>query len=133
MQEIDLDSRLVSLPDADQNFHEVLSYTGDDSHVCLSLNISADLGWFRGHFPDQPVLPGVIQLHWAVLVAQAYFGMAGVPTEVKRLKYKSIVTPPQILDLTVSTRAAGEIQFNFGDAEAKYSEGRLVFTEDPEC
>jgi len=133
MQEIDLDSRLVSLPDADQNFPEVLSYTGDDSHVCLSLNIPADLGWFRGHFPDQPVLPGVIQLHWAVLVAQAYFGMAGVPTEVKRLKYKSIVTPPQILDLTVSTRASGEIQFNFGNAEAKYSEGRLVFTEDPEC
>lgn len=131
MQEFEFDSQLISLPDADQHFPTVLSLVGDGSRACLSLDIGADLAWFRGHFPDQPVLPGVIQLHWAVLVGQTCFGITGVPTEVKRLKYKNIVTPPQILELVVSSHAAGEIQFDFSNNEVRYSEGRLVFERNP--
>jgi 3-hydroxymyristoyl/3-hydroxydecanoyl-(acyl carrier protein) dehydratase len=127
MQEFDLDRRSVSLPDADQSFPRVLSLTGDETHICARLDISPNLGWFRGHFPDQPVLPGVVQLHWAVLFAQACFGFTAVPTEIKRLKFKKIVMPPQELELTVSKHGSGEVQFEFSSPDATNSEGRLVF------
>ena len=133
MQEFDLDCRLVSLPDADQSFPRVLSLAGDEAYICVRLNISPDLHWFRGHFPDQAVLPGVIQLHWAVLIAQACFGFSSVPAEIKRLKFKKIVTPPAELELTVSRHGPAAVQFEFSSSDAKNSEGRLFFDEKPAC
>ena len=92
--------------------------------------MSTELDWFRCHFPGQPVLPGVVQLHWAVLVATACFDVSGVPTEIKRLKFKKVFTPPQSLELTLQMRGSSETQFRFSHADDQYSEGRLVFVSD---
>ncbi|MDH3613130.1 MAG: hypothetical protein OEU90_10975 [Gammaproteobacteria bacterium] len=133
MQELDLDTRLVSLPDADSNFPRVLSATADSGCVRVKLDISPDLTWFRGHFPDQPVLPGVIQLHWAVIVSRAFFEFSGSPRELKRLKFKKIVTPPRVLELSLRWHASNEVQFEFCGPDAQYSLGRLVFPEGASC
>lgn len=133
MQEFDLDHRRISLPDTGDGYPRVLSHTANESDARLSLEISPDLIWFRGHFPDQPVLPGVIQLHWAVLTAQACFGLTSIPAEVKRLKFKNIISPSTTLDLAVNLRTANEVQFTFDDAGAQFSEGRLVFSEETDC
>jgi 3-hydroxymyristoyl/3-hydroxydecanoyl-(acyl carrier protein) dehydratase len=133
MQEFDLDHRRISLPVTGNGFPRVLTLSGHASEAHLSLEITTDLNWFHGHFPDQPVLPGVIQLHWAVLVAQACFELSGIPAEVKRLKFKKIITPPKTLDLAVTLHAENEVQFGFDDAGAQYSEGRLVFSGETAC
>jgi len=133
MQELDLDTRLVSLPDADDNFPRVLSATTDSGCLRLKLDISPDLNWFRGHFPNQPVLPGVVQLHWAVVVARAFFSISGSPREIKRLKFKKVVVPPQELELSVSRPAPDEVQFEFCGPDAQHSLGRLVFPESASC
>ena len=59
------------IPQQGPDFPAILS-TLDESpeHRWLML-ISPELDWFRGHFPDNPVLPGVVQLHWAVTAAHA--------------------------------------------------------------
>ncbi len=131
MQDFDIDRRLIGLPDADHSFPRVMTLTGDESNVCARLDVSPDLACFRGHFPSQPVLPGVVQLHWAVQVAQACFAIESVPREIKRLKFKHIVVPPQELTLTVTRRGPLEIQFEFCSAATKNSEGRLLFDEKP--
>lgn len=129
MQEFDLDGRPVSLPDADDAFPRIVSVAADSGYVRVMLDISSDLSWFRGHFPQQPVLPGVVQLHWAVLIAQACFDVCGVPMEIKRLKFKKVFTPPQELELTVYLHSRNEVQFGFSGQGEQYSEGRLVFPE----
>jgi 3-hydroxymyristoyl/3-hydroxydecanoyl-(acyl carrier protein) dehydratase len=133
MQEFDLDTRPVRLPDPDHGFPRILSVADDAANIRLCLDISHDLSWFRGHFPGQPVLPGVIQLHWAVIVACACFDFAEAPTAIKRLKFKKIITPPQVVDLSVSVQRANEVQFGFFSSGAQYSEGRLVFPESKTC
>jgi len=133
MQEFDLGHTLVRLPDADQNFPKVLALAGDASQVRLQIDIAADLSWFRGHFPTHPVLPGVIQLHWAALVAQACFELQTFPTEIKRLKFKHVMSPGQRVELTLTLRPEAEVQFIYESAEARYSEGRLCFGEAAEC
>lgn len=133
MQDFDLEHRRIRLPETGKGFPRILSLTGDESHALLTLDVPAELIWFRGHFPDQPVLPGVIQLHWAALVASACFDLATTPREVKRLKFKSVVSPPTTLTLAVSLSNDDEVQFGFEDASAKYSEGRLVFAGDRSC
>ena len=117
--------RLLAVPEC--HWPEILSAQIDVESATIKLKISSGLHWFNGHFPDQPVLPGVVQLHWAVLFAQACFGFTAVPTEIKRLKFKKIVMPPQELELTVSKHGSGEVQFEFSSPDATNSEGRLVF------
>lgn len=127
MQEFDLESRVVSLPDADDEFPRIQSVTADSGCLTVNFDVSAELRWFRGHFPGQPVLPGVVQLHWAVLVAAAYFDVSGVPSEIKRLKFKKVFTPPQILELTLHEYGSAAVQFRFNSAGEECSQGRLVF------
>ena len=133
MQVLDLDARSIGLPDANENFPRVLTAAADGFTARFCLDISEDLSWFRGHFPDMPVLPGVVQLHWAVTVARAVFGFSDSPLEVKRLKFKNVVIPPKELELSVRVHAPNEVQFEFHSSDEQYSLGRLVFASSATC
>lgn len=113
----------------EHSFPRVLSQLDDTTTKRFLLNIGNNLDWFRGHFPGNPVLPGIVQLHWAVSVAQACYDYQGVPSEVLRLKFKSVVVPPTIVELAISSPRRGEIQFNYSGLGNQYSEGRLRFSE----
>jgi 3-hydroxymyristoyl/3-hydroxydecanoyl-(acyl carrier protein) dehydratase len=80
-----------------------------------------------------PVLPGVVQLHWAVVVARAVFEFPDSPLEVKRLKFKNVVIPPKELELSVCVHKPNEVQFEFHSSDEKYSLGRLVFASSATC
>ena len=129
MQEFDLDSRLVGLPDADDSFPRVSSLLDDAPNVRLLLEVAPEMFWFEGHFPGRPILPGVIQLHWAVIVTRALFGFSDMPREIKRLKFKKIVMPPQQLELLIGKRGSHEVQFEYCCLGEQNSQGRLVFAE----
>ncbi len=133
MQEFALDSRLITLPDADHRFPRILSLTDDGHDIRMRVDVSQELCWFRGHFPNQPVLPGVVQLHWAVIIVQACFGFSSVPAEIKRLKFKKVVTPPHVFELSVSRKSSNEAQFAYDTGSERNSEGRLVFAETASC
>jgi 3-hydroxymyristoyl/3-hydroxydecanoyl-(acyl carrier protein) dehydratase len=105
----------------------VVSVASDVRELSLGLDIPPELGWFRGHFPARPVLPGIVQVHWAVLVSSAYFGLSGVPTVINRLKFKNVIVPPSVVELSVARLTNSEVSFGYTGAGKMYSEGRLVF------
>lgn len=112
-----------------QGFPRVLSVIEDGSVNRVVVDVSADLCWFRGHFPERPVLPGIVQLHWAVLVCRHLYGFHTSPHEVKRLKFKNVVIPPRTLELVVSHDRELEVVFSFSSLGEVNSEGRILFPE----
>lgn len=52
---------------------------------------------FRGHFPGQPVLPGVCQISVALAMAERLRGKRQVLGEVVNAKFVSMVVPDQLL------------------------------------
>ena len=108
-------------------FPSVLAHSNDEESLQLALDIQPDLHWFRGHFPGHPVLPGVVQLQWAVTIAIAYFGIRDVPRQVLRLKFKSIVVPPSTVDLTLIRAMPEDVRFAYTGDWHQYSEGHLRF------
>ena len=124
-------SLLARLPGPGGRFPRIVSLRSEPPAIRLCLEVSSKLRWFVGHFPEQPVLPGIIQVHWAVIVCRACFGFAGAPAEIKRLKFKRIISPPRTVDLLVARHDELEAQFSFGDANEQNSEGRLVFANAP--
>lgn len=104
----------------------VLSVLEDSQHIRMLLEIRPELEWFRGHFPGRPVLPGIVQVHWAVLLATARFGLHSAPAEIKRLKFKNVVVPPAILELSITPSKPGEVAFAWTGSGQLCSEGQLV-------
>ena len=107
----------------------VRSREADGDSLHLKLDITPDLDCFRGHFPEMPVLPGVLQLDWAITAAREEYGLVGNPRDIRRLKFKNVLSPPASVDLVLTQTAALAVQFRFTSGSIEYSEGRLYFPE----
>lgn len=79
----------------------------DKSRIIAKKKLSPDLDFFKGHYPDFPVMPGVLTLEsvfqaGAVLLSQHVGGQeSGVPvlTRIKDAKFKKMVRPGDTLTL----------------------------------
>lgn len=74
------------------------------SSVKISCHISPELSWFTGHFPEQPVLPGVVQTHWAGELSATLFPV-GDFQQVNGLKFKSMIFPDTSVTLNLLYKA----------------------------
>ncbi len=63
----------------------------------FELHLGPDHPAFRGHFPGMPVLPGVIQIDWAMQLAQAQFGLGHGSADDFHVKFRRIVRPGRTL------------------------------------
>ena len=74
--------------------------------VVAELDVSPDLDLFKGHFPDYPVLPGVIIMEalaqaacFCVLVGRGAEGSVGFLTGIDGAKFRRQVRPGETLTL----------------------------------
>lgn len=102
---------------------------GADRYL-LELAVAGDCPWFEGHFPQNPVLPGIVQLHWAVAFARAAWpGLGGAP-RVDNLKFRQPVLPGMSLLLTLERVHAPDgdaVRFRFDSGSQPCSSGRVGF------
>lgn len=96
----------------------------------LDLYIDDDMHWLEGHFPEQPVVAGVVQTHWAAEFAKKLFNTGDEFVRIDTLKFQQVILPEQRLQLTLERSEADEnyaIKFRFSRDEIIFSEGKLVF------
>lgn len=89
----------------------------DDNHIEALADVPADSPWFSGHFPGEPILPGVALVN---IVKEAIDQEAQKKGErlqfhtLKRVKFTQPVRPGEKLSLTISGEEKGEeILFHF--------------------
>lgn len=113
---------------ASQQWPEFRALTVQENQVLLSIFIQPEIIWFTGHFPDQPVLPGVVQTHWAAELGKYFMGVDDSFTRIDNLKFQSPILPGQALDLMLQLSSdKTSVKFSYRTVNAVYSEGRLVF------
>ncbi|MCI5157249.1 MAG: hypothetical protein D3906_02220 [Candidatus Electrothrix sp. AUS1_2] len=67
-----------------------------------SIQVADDSPWFSGHFPDNPILPGVAQLEMIVTLISEATGRPLKLTGMSRVKFRKIVRPGDLLDIQVA-------------------------------
>lgn len=96
------------------------------------LHITDDLLAFDGHFPEAPLLPGVVQLDWAITFGRRCFPM--MPRRflrVTQLKFQRPVVPGSLLQLTLQWDAARQaLGFVYSSTDGKHASGSLHFGSD---
>lgn len=70
--------------------------------VEIDLAIGADLLWFQGHFPNFPILPGVVQLDWALDFARRHLHLEIPAARQFQVKYKAGIFPGDRVVLKLS-------------------------------
>jgi len=104
-----------------------------DNTVTLALPIDHDLPWFSGHFAQQGVLPGVVQIDWAEGFARQHFSLPGTLSHLEVIKFNSLITPGNPVQLKLEWKPdSGKLLFAFRslDDDRPHSSGRLVFHPD---
>ncbi|HZX32591.1 MAG TPA: hypothetical protein VFF03_14655 [Rhodocyclaceae bacterium] len=109
---------------------QVLSVQKETDAVSLELLVSRDLAYFRGHFPGLPILPGVVQVDWAIRFAQDHLGIpADRFVSLKALKFSAPVGPDTRLDLRLNWKPeTRRLEFAYSSGTRKYSSGQAVFS-----
>ncbi|BCR23060.1 acyl-CoA synthetase family protein [Aquipseudomonas alcaligenes] len=118
--------RLLAAPRPTQV--EPRSAIEQDGEWQLELDVPPDLAHFTGHFPQTPVLPGVVQIDWAQRLARQL--IAGLPPRfcgMEVLKFQQLVRPGDRIQLSLRFDAErGKLYFAYRNGEAPCSSGRIL-------
>ena len=94
----------------------------------LELDVPLDLAHFTGHFPQTPVLPGVVQIDWAQQLARQL--ITDLPPRfcgMEVLKFQQLVRPGDRLQLSLRFDSSrGKLYFAYRNGEAACSSGRIL-------
>jgi 3-hydroxymyristoyl/3-hydroxydecanoyl-(acyl carrier protein) dehydratase len=105
---------------------EVRGATREDRLVTVRLFVPRTLEHFDGHFPGFPILPGVLQIDWAVRLARQHFGQLCESYGVDGFKCRAPVLPETELVLTLECDA-GRLRFAYRDGARTVSSGTVLF------
>ena len=110
---------------------EILDVVRSEARVELTLAISERLPYFRGHFPGFAILPGVVQLDWAIQYGRQYFALGEVASNEIRTKFRKPIRPNHRVTLILKhLPSRNSIQFDYIDADGACSSGQIRFASE---
>ncbi|MEA3083931.1 MAG: hypothetical protein QOC89_1628 [Paraburkholderia sp.] len=109
---------------------EVLAETRSADTLHYELRVPPTLVHFAGHFPGLPILPGVVQVHWAMRLATEHVPAVRTLASIDRLKFMAPVPPGAVLNLTLAHDAERRrVQFAYRLSGRECASGVIVYRE----
>ncbi|WP_341314602.1 AMP-binding protein [Paraburkholderia sp. IMGN_8] len=109
---------------------EVLAEARCAGTLHYELRVPPTLVHFAGHFPGLPILPGVVQVDWAMRLAAEHVPAVRKLASIDRLKFMAPVLPGALLNLTLAHDAARQrVQFAYRLDGRECASGVIVYRE----
>ena len=106
---------------------EVLAQLETDGEWSLQLSVPPDLAYFSGHFPKAPVLPGVVQVEWALNLGRQLLNLSGPFAGMEVLKFQQLVRPGDEIQLHLRfDPERSKLYFAYRNDTATCSSGRIL-------
>ena len=88
-----------------------------------------DLAYFDGHFPGAPIVPGVVQIKWAIEIARRCLSLAGAFAGMEVVKFYQIMGAGMEVTLVLEhSPDTGKLSFSFESGHSRLSSGRVVLS-----
>ncbi|MCF6169887.1 MAG: hydroxymyristoyl-ACP dehydratase [Bacteroidales bacterium] len=109
-------------------FYTIRKVETDEDSLTADILLNPNHKVYQGHFPGQPVVPGVIQLQIVKEVLEKSLGVELFMNKVNSVKYLRIITPGDSpkLKITIAFRRTGDSGYN---VNAQITSGKDVFTK----
>ena len=99
--------------------------------VVMKAEVAAGSSWFSGHFPDEPILPGIAQLD---MVRDAISWLHQKPLRVlgvRGVRFKRIIHPDERLTVSVCPKEGENSAYVFRiTVEGERASNGILITED---
>ena len=94
----------------------------------FEVSVPRELYYLRGHFPEAPILPGVVQVHWAILLARGCLSLKPTFLGIEALKFHHVIKPETSLSVALEySEANGKLHFSYSSELGRHSQGRVLF------
>lgn len=111
---------------------QVRSVVTSENSQQILLFIQPDNHWLEGHFPQQALVAGVVQTHWAGNFAETLFDLQNFQ-QIDNLKFQEVMLPDQEVELCLEFNSANHsVKFRYqrpGQTDQVFSEGKIQFTK----
>lgn len=104
----------------------VLSWKATGQMLDAELAFPPDGGWFDGHFPGFPILPGVAQLHLLRRFAIRAFGSFPGVARWKTVKFKRMIRPGERVRLKIERKDECSLAFEYSVGAQVASSGTVL-------
>jgi acyl-coenzyme A synthetase/AMP-(fatty) acid ligase/3-hydroxymyristoyl/3-hydroxydecanoyl-(acyl carrier protein) dehydratase len=106
---------------------QVLEQVEVEGEWSLQLAVPPDLAYFSGHFPQAPVLPGVVQVEWALNLGQQLMNLPAKFAGMEVLKFQQLVRPGDEVQLHLRfDPSRSKLYFAYRNETATCSSGRVL-------
>ncbi|MFZ4875471.1 AMP-binding protein [Janthinobacterium sp. Mn2066] len=104
---------------------------GEAPRLLLELRVPATLFYFDGHFTGAPLLPGVVQVEWALHFARLHLALPARFRAMHALKFQQPVLPERPVRLLLEYDAAkASLHFRYLSDAGQHASGRIDFHPD---
>jgi acyl-coenzyme A synthetase/AMP-(fatty) acid ligase/3-hydroxymyristoyl/3-hydroxydecanoyl-(acyl carrier protein) dehydratase len=102
--------------------------------VELSINVPANLLYFDGHFSQAPILPGVVQVDWAIHYGRQYFDLLPRFLAINALKFQHVIQPERAITLELNhDTLKNSLNFRYFSSSGAHASGRILFGMDADA
>lgn len=95
------------------------------TEVVLQINPAHDI--FKGHFPDQPVMPGVCQMQILTEVTSGVVGRDLKLKEASNIKFLAMLDPRSCGEITLQVEVKSQLEEGIKIIGKLYSEEHVYF------
>lgn len=106
---------------------EVRAVRRSGPDVELDLLVPEAPDFFQSHFPGFGLLPGVLQVDWAIRLGHQHFRIAGDFRQLRAMKFLHPILPGARLVLALGAPGADALAFSYRTARHTCSAGCAVF------
>jgi len=104
----------------------VLSQSQNSDDYIWGLEFPPELACFKGHFPTQPIYPGVGQIGFLQHFAKSIWSDLSWCQGYEQLKFQNLIRPYAVVQLKLA-RKEHKVSFELRDSEQILASGRLLF------
>lgn len=100
----------------------------------ITLKIPNNLVYLEGHFPGRPILPGVVQIKWALHYGKELTGQNMVFKGLEALKFQHVIQPDQQINLKLNwDHLKNKLSFSYTSKNTIHSSGRIIYSKETQA
>jgi len=109
-------------------YPEILKKSLSENTVELLIKIPENLAYFEGHFPGISIVPGVVQLHWAVKFATEHFKIPGTISQGNRIKFTQLMRSADEICLSLQYVPEKQmVSYSYKAGDQSYASGSFIY------
>ena len=104
----------------------IYNQAGENGEAPCTFSVPGTFSGYRGHFPGNPILPGIVQLSFIRRLAERRLGIPLRLAGVRRINYLRMITPDLPVTLKLELESGEEAETWAANASFMNNEGKRI-------